>query len=311
MPQQITAIRPPSDDDAALLRSWRRSLAARDLSPHTVEQYLRSAGYLAAHLGGTPLTAVTKADAEGFLVATIERTSAATAAVRYRCLKQLYRWLLAEGEVAVDPFAGLREPKGDDTLPAVLSVAEITAVIAACDTRGLPPGDVRAFEAVRDEAVLRLFADTGVRASGMVQQTLATADVDARTLTVLEKRKERVVPFGVKTAAALDRYLRHRRRRPSAAGTDALWLSRYGPMTYSGIRQAVRKRGAMAGVPALHPHTFRHSAAHHLKVAGVQNDDLKVLFGWTSDAMVSLYGRSAARERAILAHRAHGLGDKL
>lgn len=311
MTVQITALRPGSDDDEELLRSWTRHLRAANRADTTIAQYTRSARYLMRHLD-RPLVTASRADVEDYLVATIDATSANTAAVRYRCLKQLYRWLAAEGEIAVNPFAGVRQPKTDDTLPRVLTIPELVAVIGACAApAGVERGDVRVFEAVRDEAMLRLFADTGVRASGMVQQTLASIDVDRQMLTVVEKRKERSVPFGAKTAAALDRYLRLRRRRPSAVGTDALWLSRRGPMTYSGVRLAVRRRGAAAGIAGLRPHLLRHSAAHHMKLAGVQNDDLKVLFGWTSDAMVSLYGRSAAKERAMLAARKHGVGDRL
>ncbi len=41
-----------------------------------------------------------------------------------------------------------------------------------------------------------------------------------------------------------------------------LWLGQKGRMTDSGVAQALRRRGGVAGMPGLHPHLFRHTYAH-------------------------------------------------
>jgi len=74
--------------------------------------------------------------------------------------------------------------------------------------------------------------------------------------------RERALPFGRKTALALDRYLRARSRH-RLAHLDALWLGQRAPLTSSGLRDLLDRRSRQAGIPALHPHMFRHTFFRH------------------------------------------------
>ena len=46
------------------------------------------------------------------------------------------------------------------------------------------------------------------------------------------------------------------------------WLGLAGPMTANGVADAVRRRGAAAGIADVHPHRFRHTYAHQWLAAG-------------------------------------------
>jgi integrase len=118
------------------------------------------------------------------------------------------------------------------------------------------------------------------------------------------------VPFGRRTAAALDRYLRARRGHKHA-DSPALWLGERGPMTAYGIDDRLRVLARRAGLDGLHAHRFRHSLAHTWLSSGGGEQDLKRLMGWTSDAMLAVYGSSAAEARAREAFKRLRLGDRL
>jgi site-specific recombinase XerC len=63
----------------------------------------------------------------------------------------------------------------------------------------------------RDEAMIRLFVDTGMRVAEMCGITLVDLDMRTDQVTVLGKGdRVRILPFGAKIGTSLERYLRLR-----------------------------------------------------------------------------------------------------
>ena len=286
------------NDLQVLAASWRLHLEAANLSPKTITTYMDSVSQLRSHLvlAGMPTAVdiIAREHIESFLVAVRERTSASTAATRYRGLQQLFKWLQDEGEIPRNPMDRMRPPKLEERPVPVISDDDLKAVFKVCAGKD--------FEDRRDQALIRLFINTGARLSEMANLRVSDCDLSDRSLYVVGKgRRGRALPLGPKAVKDLDRYLRARARHKDAA-LVWLWLGPKGHLTDSGIAQMVKRRCREAGVEAIHVHQFRHTFSHLWLSAGGAEHDLAKLNGWASLQMVGRYASSAAVERAKSAH---------
>jgi len=235
-----------------LIQSWRRDLRARNLAKRTIETYVDSADQLAAwpaepERAVTSWAAVPRDHVSEFIIHLIETRSASTASVRYRALQQLFNWLVAEEEIDVSPMAKMTPPLVPEKPVPVLTDGQLRALLASCKGRD--------FRDRRDTAMIRLFADTGLRLDELTRVEVEDLDLDDQVAVVLGKgRRPRAVPFGIKTTQALDRYVRARAHH-SRAAERPLWLgdNNKQAMTPNGVRQAIYRRGERAGIADLHP----------------------------------------------------------
>ena len=230
---------------------------------------------------------------------------AATALNRQSALKRFANWLVREGELDENTLAGLKPPKQDNKIVHSLTPDQIQAMIKACQGKSLRDR--------RDEAVLRLMLETGIRASESLG--LRVEDVhlaDGKAVIVRGKGgKGREVWFGPQTASALDRYLRLRRGHKLAATSPALWVGYRNdkPLTYAGLNKTLKDRAEAAGVPAFHLHLLRHTFAHRWLRATGSEQGLMAMAGWSNRAILDRYTASSAAERAGIEARKLNLGD--
>lgn len=226
----------------------------------------------------------------------------ATAVARQKALRQYSKWLAAEGELKEDPLLGLARPQQTTKVTTALDDDQLARLVRACHGATLTDR--------RDEAVVRLMAETGVRAGELLAMTVADLDLDRGQATVRKGKggKQRYVPFGSQTVAALDRYLRARRR--AVPSTDALWVGVRGyPLGYHGLNAAIKTRAKAAGINNFHLHLLRHTYATRWLRAGGSEQGLMSVAGWSTREMLDRYTTSSAADRAAAEARTLGLGD--
>lgn len=293
-------------DLTPLLDSWILSLRAERKAPGTITAYSAGVrGFLSwcESQGRPPVP--DRATVSAWVAALLDSgKEAATAVARQLAVRRFSSWLAAEGEIARDELVGIKPPKIDTKVVEPLTDDELRLLIKACT-------GMDAFRDRRDEAIVRLMLETGLRAGEVVSMTLPDTDLAAGTAIVRRGKggKGRVVPFGPLTVRTLDRYIRARRTH-RLAGTPALWLG-YGGKAfgYEGLHKALGERARMAGLMNFHPHLLRHTAAHRWLAAGGSETGLMSVAGWTRPDMLLRYTRAQAGNRAAEESRRLDLGN--
>jgi integrase/recombinase XerD len=199
----------------------------------------------------------------------------------YRRLRPFFRWA-AQEEICNDLFATIRKPREPKPLVHALTVDQVKALIGA--TRG------RGAIGERDEALIRLLVDTGLRISEALSLRLEEVNLADGRINVRRGKgqKDRIVYIGVKTVRALTRYL----RKGDDRSTGLLFLSRDDtPVTRRHAHQHMARLATKSGIEniRLSPHTLRHTFATLYLKSGGDLFSLQRQLGHTSILMTKRY----------------------
>jgi integrase/recombinase XerC len=234
----------------------------------------------------------------GFLAELYRQGQArASVARKVSALRTFVRYLRREGWIDSDPAALAVAPKREQKVPAHLSVDEMSQLLDAPDA-STPLGR-------RDRAILELFYASGIRLSELVALDLEDVDLPGRMVRVMGKgRKERIVPFNQKAAAAIRAWLKD---RVALARGDALFVNaRGGRLTGRSVQRLVARYVSSCSTRfGISPHALRHSFATHLLQAGADLRAIQELLGHVSLSTTQRYTHVNVAQLLDVYRKAH------
>jgi integrase/recombinase XerD len=293
--------------------------AERGAGKNTLDAYRNDLDDLLAHLraGKVSVAKATTDDLRGFLVSVTERGLATSSlARRLSAVRQLYRFLYAEGKRSDDPAAVLEGPKRARTLPKVLSIAEVDGLLTQARAQaedGKSPPAVR-LRAARLLCLLEVVYATGLRVSELVALPASAARKDQRMLVVRGKgNKDRLVPLNGAAKRAMAEYLKLRGEAKDGAPSKWLFPSfgEQGHLTRQHFARELKSLGAASGITPerLSPHVLRHAFASHLLHNGADLRVVQTLLGHADISTTQIYTHVLEERLKALVRDLHPLTD--
>ena len=226
--------------------------------------------------------------------------SSATVSRNVSTIKSFFLYLLREQIIKNDPAENLKAPKIVKKTPKILTVEEVEALLSLPDdsTKGL-----------RDKAMLELLYGTGLKVSELIGLKLNEINTALRFIRLMDKERERLIPFGEPAKIALEKYLMESRDKLLTKDEykDYLFLNYAGePMTRQGFWKIIKSYGDMAGFDVgLTPHVFRHSFAAHMVENGADLKSLQEMLGHSDISTTQVYSGFANERLSQVYEKAH------
>ena len=243
--------------------------------------------------------------------------AASSVARRLSAIRQLYRFLYAEGRRGDDPSAVIEGPKRGRALPKVLSIAEVDRLLAQAraDMSRADQPMAEQLRAARLNCLIEVLYATGLRVSELVALPKSAADRNARMLTVRGKgNKERLVPLNEAAKLAMRDYLALLAEAGRHQQTKWLFPSfgEAGHLTRQHFARDLKELAVAAGLRAdrVSPHVLRHAFASHLLHNGADLRVVQTLLGHSDISTTQIYTHVLEERLKSLVRDLHPLGEE-
>ncbi|WNG59003.1 tyrosine recombinase XerC [Archangium gephyra] len=275
-----------------LLEKFRVHLAdEKGSSPHTVRNYLIDLvdfeRYLTERVKLSLLSA-SHAAIRGYLGTLAVDHAPSSRSRRLASIKSFYKYLVRQKLLPGSPAKLVKSPKLPKSLPKVLPVDELFAIL------DMP--SQKTVLGLRDRAILEILYGGGLRISELCGLNLLDVDRSGRIIRVMGKgSKERLCPVNAQAIRALEAYLARRDELLAVPreGQDAEAVF----LNYRGGRLTPRSIGRHLDAYVVQcalqrkvsPHALRHSFATHLLGGGADIRSIQELLGHASLSTTQRY----------------------
>ncbi len=260
----------------------------KQASENTVQSYRRDLMQMITYLEEKEIreaAKVTKTSLHGYILHMEEQGKAATTISRMMAaMKAFFNYECMQACIRRNPAESLHAPKVEKKAPVILSVDQVSALLA--QPSGQTPKEIR------DKAMLALLYATGIRVSELIGIQMEDINMNIGFLVCRDGERERTIPFGRSAKAALEEYLEHARNDLlRGKGSDYFFVNcTGGAMSRQGFWKIIKYYGEKAGIEEdITPHTLRHSFAAHLIARGADMRAVQTILGHSDMATTQMY----------------------
>ena len=260
----------------------------KQASENTVQSYRRDLMQMITYLEEKEIreaAKVTKTSLHGYILHMEEQGKAPTTISRMMAaMKAFFNYECMQACIRRNPAESLHAPKVEKKAPVVLSVDQVSALLA--QPSGQTPKEIR------DKAMLALLYATGIRVSELIGIQMEDINMNIGFLVCRDGERERTIPFGRSAKAALEEYLEHARNELlRGKGSDYFFVNcTGGAMSRQGFWKIIKYYGEKAGIEDdITPHTLRHSFAAHLIARGADMRAVQTILGHSDMATTQMY----------------------
>ena len=292
--------------------------AERGAARNTLMAYARDLEDYAAFAAsaGSNLVSASVDDVRGFVRDQASRGLAASSQARkLSAIRQFYRFAFVEGLRSDDPTANVVVPKSPRPLPKVVSESQVDRLLWQAKLEAhTEQTRSKVIAATRLHAIIEILYASGLRISEVISLPAAIDQTGDPFFVVRGKgNKERLVPLGEKSRAAISLYKESTNSQPSVNKRGFLFASRGGDghVTRQHVARDLKALAVRAGLPAssVSPHVLRHAFASHLLQNGADLRAVQQLLGHADIATTQIYTHVLENRLRDLLEAAHPLAQ--
>lgn len=263
--------------------STERRLSERTVVEYDSELHL-FADYLLKRWNCTDLASVTHLEIRDWQASLADRgVTANSIKTKLVVVRSFYRYLRRQGYVTADIMSKIVTPKVPKRMPVFFTEKETRFIY---NDLAFP----ETFEGRRDQLLLRLLYETGMRRAEVVGLTEKSVDFASKTLKVLGKRdKERIIPIENELAHTIKCYFSLKDQEVGPAEAFFVRLDGTPFKPYDVAKVVKQYMTAISHADRISPHVFRHSFATHLLNEGADIGAIKELLGHSDLSATEVY----------------------
>ena len=293
--------------------------AERGAALNTIDAYRRDLSDFTSHVSATgkSIVKVVPDDIRDYLGSLADQGLAASSTARkLSAVRQLFKFLYAEGVCTDNPTTVIDRPRLGRPLPKTLSVDDVERLLHHSRIQIEKVRPSKKLSALRLNCLVEITYATGLRVSELVGLPITAATSDERFLFVRGKGgRERLVPLNETAKMAMVAYVHELNVKLAGRASDQPWLfpsrGTSGHLTRQRFGQELKELGVAAGIDArqLSPHVMRHAFASHLVAFGADLRSVQQMLGHADISTTQIYTHVLDERLKQLVHDHHPLAS--